>query len=1330
MNTREVVFVDASVADAQEIIGSLPEHAEYVLLNPNQDGLDQIKIWALTHTDYDAIHVISHGADGMLQVGQTSLTESLLDQRAGDLDIIRSALAPDADLLIYGCNVAATEVGNSFLKKLSGMLDVDVAASTDLTGGPQGNEILEYALGEVQTQPLDLPELSVSLLDPADPPVITYTISATDAWGARGYATEFATILSDNSAAILFDSGKTLRVYNGSGTLSGTVDVNTLLTNGANGVLGLSNGNILVYGENLGSSQPASFAIVDKAGSTVLARTVVTYDTYDNNSFMSVAELSNGNLAVQWYNASGLNKVQIWGQNGSAVSGVISLGTAGSTNYDAHLAASKDGGFIAAYAVYNTPEHAVIYNNDGSVRVSDFNAGSYWNDGSARIYALGSGDYYLYQRSNAASFINPVSGAQTAAAYSPGYYDPIAIDLAATNGGFAQVIANSQYDAAQAAAVAHGLGFYETSGNNANLQIVKYNNSAVQSQSQTSDSNLYYHHSFNVTDWGGGFLYAYSDQSYAPSISAFSGDSRGYGTIAKVYTSDSANTVTVRLYNVTTAPTVTLSVNNASVAEASGSSTITATLSAVASADTIVSIGNKSGSTATLTSDFTLSSNTITILTGQTTGTATLTAVQDTLDEANETAIIEVTGVSGGGGATESGSQEATITIIDDDPTPSLSIANASLVEGNSGSSNMTFTVTLSAVSGRTVTVGYATSNDSTPSALAGTDYTATSGTLTFNPGETSKTFSVPVLGDVTQENNETFSVTLSSPTNATIGAATAVGTINDDENAAPTITELDGDSSTFIAGNSEYIDLQAGSGLVVADADSVDFNGGYLTITRTSGTADGSFLSDLNDAVVKFGATEAGAGDTPAGGYTVYVQNQGSGSYMAIGTVHATQTGLAGADLRIDFNTSGATPANVSEFLKFLKYTAPSAGARVFSTVVNDGDGASSTASSFTMTATVDSDSTVNASATVAEPVTLDTTKDTVGEAVNVFDFAVADAGTTDSLPTVLSQIALSTSGTGDFSKVTWQLSGGDIASPITGTYNSSTNKVTFSGLSESVENSSSQTYTVSAYYNNTSGLTEGQTYILSVDGDSTANFTVGANGSQMAPSQSAVTNNSGTTVNVLATELRFTTQPSAAVTSGSVFASQPVVKATDAFGNVDTDFVGSVTLTENGSGTLSDGDATVAQNATAGIATFSGVLYTAASDADANFALTAAASGLSNATSSSVNPDVLATKLIFSTQPGPSSLQSGQVTNFSTVPVVQAVDASNTVDTDYSAAIVLSATNTSGGAVAGTVNSLVGTGDTDGAGATVTLSPSSGAATFTGLALTYTNDARACSQ
>lgn len=117
-----------------------------------------------------------------------------------------------------------------------------------------------------------------------------------------------------------------------------------------------------------------------------------------------------------------------------------------------------------------------------------------------------------------------------------------------------------------------------------------------------------------------------------------------------------------------------------------------------------------------------------------------------------------------------------TLSITDDDPSPTLSIADVTVTEGNSGSANAVFTVTLSAASGQTVTVQYATADGT---ATAGTDYTATSGTLTFLPGETSKTISVPVLGDPTVEADEAFTVTLSSPTGgATLAQAQATGTI------------------------------------------------------------------------------------------------------------------------------------------------------------------------------------------------------------------------------------------------------------------------------------------------------------------------------------------------------------------------------------------------------------------------------------------------------------------------------------------------------------------------------------------------------------------------
>jgi parallel beta-helix repeat protein len=93
-----------------------------------------------------------------------------------------------------------------------------------------------------------------------------------------------------------------------------------------------------------------------------------------------------------------------------------------------------------------------------------------------------------------------------------------------------------------------------------------------------------------------------------------------------------------------------------------------------------------------------------------------------------------------------------------------------------------TFTVTLSAVSGQTVTVSFATANDT---ALAGPDYTGQSGTLIFNPGQAAKTITVKVKGDTTVEGNETFFVTLSNGVNATIADNQGVGTITDDDSSS-----------------------------------------------------------------------------------------------------------------------------------------------------------------------------------------------------------------------------------------------------------------------------------------------------------------------------------------------------------------------------------------------------------------------------------------------------------------------------------------------------------------------------------------------------------------
>ena len=137
-------------------------------------------------------------------------------------------------------------------------------------------------------------------------------------------------------------------------------------------------------------------------------------------------------------------------------------------------------------------------------------------------------------------------------------------------------------------------------------------------------------------------------------------------------------------------------------------------------------------------------------------------------------------------------SDRATVTITNNDDKPGISIAPASAPEGDTGSANMTFTVTLAKAVASAVTVNYATSDGT---ATAGQDYTAvTSGSVTIAANSTSATFTVSVTGDETDEPNETFNVTISLPANTTAAAitggatATVTGTILDDDPAVVTV--------------------------------------------------------------------------------------------------------------------------------------------------------------------------------------------------------------------------------------------------------------------------------------------------------------------------------------------------------------------------------------------------------------------------------------------------------------------------------------------------------------------------------------------------------------
>lgn len=176
---------------------------------------------------------------------------------------------------------------------------------------------------------------------------------------------------------------------------------------------------------------------------------------------------------------------------------------------------------------------------------------------------------------------------------------------------------------------------------------------------------------------------------------------------------------------------------------------------------------------------------------------------------------------------------------------PTLTIAESTIAEGDAGTKTMQFVVTLSAASTQPVTVKYATADGT---AKAGEDYTSGSGTLTFTPGESlTQTVTVEVSGDVTNEADEDFTVTLSEPQGATIATASGKGTITNDD-ALPTLatvtvtlaeTDADKASSVVVAlsnASSFEVTVKYDFEAVTATANS-DFRGTAGTLTFPAGS-------------------------------------------------------------------------------------------------------------------------------------------------------------------------------------------------------------------------------------------------------------------------------------------------------------------------------------------------------------------------------------------------------------------------------------------------------------------------------------------------------------
>ena len=177
---REVFFLDATLSDLATLTSSLPVNAEIHLIDPKQDGLEQIALMLQGLGGIDVIHLFSHGSAGALQLGSTTLSGSTINNYSATLSQIGASLSPTGDILLYGCNVGAGAEGQAYVDSIARLTQADVAASDDVTGSAVlgGDWVLEVQSGAVDAAAVSAVAYAGALANAA--PTLTAFSAAVD----------------------------------------------------------------------------------------------------------------------------------------------------------------------------------------------------------------------------------------------------------------------------------------------------------------------------------------------------------------------------------------------------------------------------------------------------------------------------------------------------------------------------------------------------------------------------------------------------------------------------------------------------------------------------------------------------------------------------------------------------------------------------------------------------------------------------------------------------------------------------------------------------------------------------------------------------------------------------------------------------------------------------------------------------------------------------------------------------------------------------------------------------------------------------------------------
>lgn len=780
-HTTRIVFIDSAVENYQSLVDGVTPGTEVVVLDRDRDGVTQITEVLQGRTNISSVHIVSHGSPGHLELGNNLLNLETIDRYSWELQSWFPHSSPI--LLLYGCNVASDSAGTELIAKLHQLTGAAVAAST--------TEIGNTALGH---------HWQLNTIVPS---------SASIASHAQVFRSEvmaaYSGVLSSGPGGIgTTDGSSALEVWlKADAGVVGGATASTWLDQSGNGIHAFQ-GNALqqpTYVTNALNGQPV-LRFDGTNDQLRFARTI--QDDFTVIAVFRTTQFLGG--GSQWYQGAGLVDAEVGGVTtdfglsllgGYTAAGVGSPSVGDRTVFSqsplnngvGHVVAFsrlRSTGIMRQYVdgfySVTTSSGTEFLTAPSQITIGSLQTNINFFQGDVAEVLVYSKDLNVAERTILDNYLSAKYNIATGNQLYTG--DNVGSDYDFDVAGIGRAFGGSNNAASSKGLSITNTGFLQDNGDYllfGHQQTTP--NTIVTTDLPTSVANRWSriwfldktdvgiaggtaNLTFDLSDSGLGgtptnsysLLYRNGTSgtfSIVPGVTAaISGDQVTFNGV-------NADTLVDGYYTLGNAPTVTLGLTSSPFAENGGVATITATLSAVSGQNVTVNLGFTGTASG---SDYTASGTSIFIPAGSTSGSITLSGLNDAFNEATETVIVDITGVTNG---MESGTQQVTASITDNDPTPTVFFTTASQsgTEGNT----LTITAQLSAVSGQTVTVPFTL----TGTATNGSDYTITTSPITIPAGSTTGTITINTINDVSAEPAETIVASMGSPTNANASGTT-----------------------------------------------------------------------------------------------------------------------------------------------------------------------------------------------------------------------------------------------------------------------------------------------------------------------------------------------------------------------------------------------------------------------------------------------------------------------------------------------------------------------------------------------------------------------------